>query len=104
MYEPVHGSAPDIAGKGWANPAAAALSAALCLAGLGEREAALAVEAATASVLAELPALAGPGMGAGTDEIGFRIASRVGEVDPAGLGDPDLSLMAALAQVAPIRV
>ena len=104
MYEPVHGSAPDIAGKGWANPAAAALSAALCLAGLGEREAALAIEAATSSVLAELPAFAGPGMGASTDEIGSRIATRVGEVDPAGLGDPDLSLMAALAHVAPKRV
>src|SRR5690606_29199106 len=31
MYEPVHGSAPDIAGTGTANPAAATLSAALCL-------------------------------------------------------------------------
>nr|WP_255375654.1 3-isopropylmalate dehydrogenase [Saccharomonospora sp. CUA-673] len=62
MYEPVHGSAPDIAGTGQANPAAAALSAAMCLAGLGERDAALALESAAASVLAELPALAGPGM------------------------------------------
>jgi 3-isopropylmalate dehydrogenase len=97
MYEPVHGSAPDIAGKGWANPAAAALSAALCLAGLGEREAALALEAATASVLAELPALAGPEMGASTDEIGARIADRVAGIDPSGHGDPDRSLMAALA-------
>ncbi len=101
MYEPVHGSAPDIAGKGWANPAAAALSAALCLAGLGERDAALALEAATASVLAELPALAGPGMGAGTAELGDRIASRVAEVDPTEIGDPAASLMTALAGLAP---
>src|SRR5690625_1170868 len=54
MYEPVHGSAPDIAGKGWANPAAATLSAAMCLAGLGQRTAAQLLEAAVASVLAEL--------------------------------------------------
>jgi 3-isopropylmalate dehydrogenase len=31
IYEPVHGSAPDIAGKGWANPIGAILSAALML-------------------------------------------------------------------------
>ena len=30
MFEPVHGSAPDIAGKGWANPVAAVLSVAIC--------------------------------------------------------------------------
>ncbi|AXB41361.1 3-isopropylmalate dehydrogenase [Amycolatopsis albispora] len=101
MYEPVHGSAPDIAGKGWANPAAAALSAALCLAGLGERDAALVLEAATASVLAELPAFAGPEMGADTAEIGARIAERVTDVDPAKIGDPSRSLMRALAGLAP---
>src|SRR3546814_1748414 len=37
MFEPVHGSAPDIAGKGVANPVAAILSAALMLDHLGER-------------------------------------------------------------------
>ncbi|WXK02691.1 isocitrate/isopropylmalate family dehydrogenase [Saccharopolyspora sp. ID03-671] len=103
MYEPVHGSAPDIAGKGWANPAAAALSAALCLAGLGEREAALALEAAAASVLAEMPAHAGPGMGGDTAEIGHRIADRVADVDPAKITDPASSLMSALAALAPTR-
>ena len=103
MYEPVHGSAPDIAGTGRANPAAAALSAALCLAGLGERDAALALEAATAQVLAELPALAGEAMGATTGEIGARIAARVADVDPAAVGDPSRSLMTALSAVAPVR-
>ncbi|MCE3551828.1 3-isopropylmalate dehydrogenase [Pseudonocardia sp. RS11V-5] len=101
MFEPVHGSAPDIAGKGLANPAAAALSAALCLAALGEREAALAVEGATASVLAELPALAGPGMGASTAEVGARIVERVGSADPVGA--PATSLMSALAALTPSR-
>ncbi|MGI5133149.1 3-isopropylmalate dehydrogenase [Pseudonocardia sp. CA-107938] len=102
MFEPVHGSAPDIAGTGWANPVAAALSAALCLAVLGEREAALALEAAVGAVLAELPAMAGPAMGADTAEIGRRIAERVGDVDPGKIGDPDLSLMTALARLAPL--
>ncbi|KXF49373.1 3-isopropylmalate dehydrogenase [Rhodococcus sp. SC4] len=101
MYEPVHGSAPDIAGTGQANPAAAVLSAALCLAGLGEYNAALAIEAATATVVAELPALAGPHMGAHTDEIGRRIAARVGDIDPTTIADPTTSLVGALANLSP---
>lgn len=77
MFEPVHGSAPDIAGKGWANPVAAVLSTAMLLAHLGEAEAATAVEASAAEVLPKLGAMAGPGMGASTDEIGDRIAEAV---------------------------
>ena len=77
MFEPVHGSAPDIAGKGWANPVAAVLSAAMLLAHLGESEAAAAVEAAAAEILPKLGAMAGPGMGASTDEIGDRIAEAI---------------------------
>lgn len=77
MFEPIHGSAPDIAGRGWANPAGACLSLAMMLGHLGEGEAAAAVEAATTSVLAELPALAGEGMGASTIELGQRIADRL---------------------------
>ena len=100
MYEPVHGSAPDIAGKGWANPAAAALSAALCLAGLGQREAALSLEAAVASVVAELPALAGPEMGADTAALGHRIAQRVAEGEPVRDGTGEQSLMSALGRLA----
>ncbi|MTD14708.1 3-isopropylmalate dehydrogenase [Nakamurella sp. YIM 132087] len=103
MFEPVHGSAPDIAGKGWANPAAAVLSAAMCLAALGERDAALVCEAASASVLAELPTFAGPDMGAETEGLGIRIAERVATIEPGALGDPDRSLMSLLAAVAPVR-
>jgi 3-isopropylmalate dehydrogenase len=77
MFEPVHGSAPDITGRGWANPVAAVLSASMCLAALGEEEAAAALEAAAASVLPELGAMAGEGMGYSTDEIGDRIAERI---------------------------
>ncbi len=77
MFEPVHGSAPDIAGKGWANPVAAVLSAALLLAHLSETEAANAVETAAADVLPKLGAMAGPGMGYSTDEIGDLIAESI---------------------------
>lgn len=53
MFEPVHGSAPDIAGKGIANPMAAILSAALMLDHLGLAQAAEAVRSAVAQVLAD---------------------------------------------------
>jgi 3-isopropylmalate dehydrogenase len=52
MYEPIHGSAPDIAGKGIANPVAAILSAAMLLRHSLDMEAeARAVEAAVYAVL-----------------------------------------------------
>jgi 3-isopropylmalate dehydrogenase len=52
MYEPIHGSAPDIAGQGKANPIAMILSVAMMLQlSLGNREAAEAVEEAVTSVL-----------------------------------------------------
>ena len=50
MFEPVHGSAPDIAGQGKANPQAAVLSAAMMLDFLGEGDAAERVRAACATV------------------------------------------------------
>ena len=53
MFEPVHGSAPDIAGKGVVNPLATILSAAMMLDHLEMAEAARAVESAVAAVLAE---------------------------------------------------
>ena len=52
MYEPIHGSAPDIAGQGKANPCAAILSAAMLLRhSLADDDAALRVEAAVAGAL-----------------------------------------------------
>ncbi|HSJ29399.1 MAG TPA: 3-isopropylmalate dehydrogenase [Acidimicrobiia bacterium] len=77
MFEPVHGSAPDIAGNGWANPVAAVISAAMCLDHLGETEAAAAVETAAASVLPELKTTGGPDMGMSTSQIGDLIAERI---------------------------
>ena len=51
VFEPVHGSAPDIAGKGIANPMATVFSGAMMLRHLGETKAADAVDAAVESVL-----------------------------------------------------
>jgi tartrate dehydrogenase/decarboxylase/D-malate dehydrogenase len=53
MFEPVHGSAPDIAGRGIANPMAAMLAGSLMLDFLGEPAAAALVERAVLAVLAE---------------------------------------------------
>jgi len=53
VFEAVHGSAPDIAGKGIANPTACILSAAMMLDHIGERPAATRVREALSSVLAE---------------------------------------------------
>jgi len=53
MFEPVHGSAPDIAGKGYANPIATFLSVAMMLDFLGQAEAAKAINAACARVVAD---------------------------------------------------
>jgi isocitrate dehydrogenase (NAD+) len=53
VFEPVHGSAPDIAGTGLANPIAMILSGAMLLHHLGEQDAATAVEAAVDAVLTE---------------------------------------------------
>ena len=52
VFEPVHGSAPDIAGQDLANPTAAILTGALMLRHLGELEAAVRVETAIAAVIA----------------------------------------------------
>jgi isocitrate dehydrogenase (NAD+) len=69
IFEAVHGSAPDIAGKGLANPTALMQSAALMLAHLGERDAARGLQAAIEKVYAEGRHLTGDvGGSAGTAE------------------------------------
>ncbi|MCY3579064.1 MAG: 3-isopropylmalate dehydrogenase [bacterium] len=81
LFEPVHGSAPDIVGRGWANPAAAVLSAAMCLDHLGEVEGATLLEEAVAGVLPTLKSMGGPDMGASTDQLGDRIATAIADND-----------------------
>jgi 3-isopropylmalate dehydrogenase len=73
MFEPVHGSAPDIAGKGVADPTAAILSVALLLDHLGEPELARRVEAAVAFDLATRD----HGSPGGTRAVGDRLAALV---------------------------
>jgi 3-isopropylmalate dehydrogenase len=68
MFEPVHGSAPDIAGQNKANPTAAILSAALMLDFLGEGAAADRIRAACADPVT-----------GNTTSVGDTIANRVGE-------------------------
>jgi len=77
IFEPVHGSAPDIAGKGYANPVACILSVAMLLEHLGEIEAARRVEDAALRTLGKLRATAGPDMGFSTGEIGDMIAEAI---------------------------
>jgi isocitrate/isopropylmalate dehydrogenase len=53
MFEPVHGSAPDIAGKGYANPIATFLSVAMMLDFLNQHKAAAAINKACREVVAD---------------------------------------------------
>jgi tartrate dehydrogenase/decarboxylase/D-malate dehydrogenase len=78
MFEPVHGSAPDIAGKGIANPIAQIWSGAMMLDHLGHTQAAAAVEKAIETVL-RTSKLRTPDMGgnATTVELGAAIAQAV---------------------------
>ncbi|MGV0834928.1 3-isopropylmalate dehydrogenase [Mycolicibacterium thermoresistibile] len=70
MFEPVHGSAPDIAGTGTADPTAAIMSVALLLAHVGEADAAARVDRAVEKHLASRG-----GATLSTTEIGDRIAA-----------------------------
>ena len=79
MFEPVHGSAPDIAGKGVANPIGQIWSGALMLRHLGADKAADAVEKAICTVLAEAKIrTADIGGTASTEEMGEAIARKIG--------------------------
>jgi len=82
MFEPVHGSAPDIAGKGIANPIGQIWSGAMMLRHLGASEAADTVENAIAKVLAQskvrTPDIGGT---ATTKELGAAIATSVTQTE-----------------------
>jgi 3-isopropylmalate dehydrogenase len=70
-FEPVHGSAPDIAGQGIADPAAAILSASLLLEHLGHTDEARRVSEAVAAEVASRS----PGAPLRTAEVGDRVAA-----------------------------
>lgn len=78
LFEPVHGSAPDITGKGIANPLAAILSAAMMLDHLGNVKAAQAIQQAVGKLLSDsktrTPDLGGT---AKTEEVGIAVAALI---------------------------
>jgi tartrate dehydrogenase/decarboxylase/D-malate dehydrogenase len=87
MFEPVHGSAPDIAGRGIANPMATMLAGAMMLDFLGEGEAAGAVERAVRRILAEGKAVTQDlGGEATTNEVAEAVAREVGRSAGEALG------------------
>jgi tartrate dehydrogenase/decarboxylase/D-malate dehydrogenase len=77
LFEPVHGSAPDIAGQGIANPCGAVWSAVLMLDHLGEAAAAARLFAALEGVCREGPRTRDLGGAAGTAEVGAAIRARL---------------------------
>jgi tartrate dehydrogenase/decarboxylase/D-malate dehydrogenase len=80
MFEPVHGSAPDIFGQGIANPIGQIWSGAMMLEHLGEHDAAQAIEGAIVKVLADANAPKTPDLGgrASTTELGDAIVRAIG--------------------------
>jgi 3-isopropylmalate dehydrogenase len=79
MFEPVHGSAPPIAGKNVANPFGAILTAALMLAHLGLIKEAEKIEAAVLEAVRQKKTTADVGGSLGTREAGEWVANRVGQ-------------------------
>jgi 3-isopropylmalate dehydrogenase len=81
LYEPIHGSAPDIAGKGIANPLATILAAAMALRhSLGLEGEAAAVETAVDAALdagLRTPDIAAGGPSVGTEQMGDAVAAEV---------------------------
>jgi tartrate dehydrogenase/decarboxylase/D-malate dehydrogenase len=77
MFEPVHGSAPDIAGQGIANPLGAIWSASPMLDHLGEHDASSRVMRAVEAVCREGVLTRDLGGGATTTEVGDAVAARV---------------------------
>jgi len=84
MFEPVHGSAPDIAGQGVADPTAAILSAALLAEHVGLRPVAARIEAALGAELADRALHRHPGTGRGTRETGEAVAQRLSSEPAVG--------------------
>ena len=77
VFEPVHGSAPDIAGTGKANPLAAILSAAMLLDFLGEKDAADRIEEAVGFTLTKVGGTTASTMQHSTSEVGDLVADYI---------------------------
>jgi len=79
FFEPVHGSAPDIAGKNMANPIATLRSAAMLVSHLGDADGAVRVESAIGQVLASGIRTRDIGGSAGTREFGDAVIRALGQ-------------------------
>ncbi|GMV22887.1 MAG: tartrate dehydrogenase [Acidimicrobiia bacterium] len=77
LFEPVHGSAPPLAGKNVANPMGAILSSALMLETLGKADAAKAIEAAVVAAIEAGETTTDIGGSNGTTQVGDAIAARL---------------------------
>jgi 3-isopropylmalate dehydrogenase len=77
MFEPIGGTAPDVAGTGKINPLAAIGAAGMLLTHSNAPEAGSAIESAVATVAGSLPSLAAGEMGISTSEVGDRVATLV---------------------------
>src|SRR5947209_5678154 len=81
VFEPVHGSAPDIAGTGKANPLAAVLSAGMLARFLGDESAAERIEKAVGAVLSKLGGTTAATMGHSTAEVGDLVVEAIEGLD-----------------------
>lgn len=88
LFEPVHGSAPDIAGTGTANPMAAMLCVGLMMETLGRDDLARAVEAAVRGALESGDTTPDLGGSSTTEEVGRRVSERLAAlISPAQEGE-----------------
>jgi len=83
MFEPVHGSAPPLAGKNLANPLGAILTAAMMLAHLGLNDHAARIEAAVLAAVQQKKTTTDIGGSLGTKEVAEWVA---GKLTAAGAG------------------
>ena len=80
IFEAVHGSAPQMAGKDLANPVALTLSGAMMLRHLGEMDAAARIERAIADMLAAGETTPDLGGSLGTRAFGDKLCQRIGKL------------------------
>lgn len=86
LFEPIHGSAPNIAGKNIANPLGSALAAAMMLEYLGWAREAQAIDAAVRAAIRERKTTPDLGGSMGTTELGDWLAERISKHGLAGAG------------------
>jgi len=89
MFEPVHGSAPPLAGKNLANPMGAILTAAMMLSHLGFTTESHRIEVEVSEAVRQKKSTQDVGGRLGTSELGDWLAKRIEQKFVANIGDPD---------------